>query len=127
VTIEGEEGMLASIDRGKPPAVGNYTVHGEEFETLAVPQIEMVFAHADLYVIDEIGRMELLSEKFRQSLLDLMARPSNLLATIALKGKGFIEQLKGRNDIELIQVTRENRDQLPREIADAYLKNREPV
>lgn len=127
VTVEGEHGMLASVDRGRPPTVGKYTIHVEEFERLALPQIEMDPARADLYVIDEIGRMELLSQKFRQSLIELMARPSNLLATIALKGKGFIEQLKGRNDIDLIQVTRGNRDQLPQKIADAFLKNLETI
>jgi len=35
----------------------------------------------------------------------------------AKKGKGFVEQIKGRNDIELIEVTRENRDHLAEEIA----------
>jgi len=67
-------------------------------------------------VIDEIGKMELLSSKFRNKLIDLLARPSNIFATIAKKGKGFIEQLKARNDIELIEVTRENRDRLVGEI-----------
>jgi|Tabmets5t2r1_1033131.scaffolds.fasta_scaffold63455_2 hypothetical protein len=69
------------------------------------------------YVIDEIGKMELLSPKFRTKAIDLLAQPSNILATIAKKGKGFIEQIKARNDIELIEVTRENRDQLFVEIA----------
>lgn len=122
VTLEGEEGMLATLDGGKPPTVGKYTVHVEEFERLALPQIETDAARTDLYVIDEIGRMELLSQKFRRRLIELMARPSSLLATIALKGKGFIEQLKGRNDFELIRVTRENRDQLPQTIAEAFFK-----
>ena len=71
---------------------------------------------AELYVIDEIGKMELFSQRFRTALIDLLARPSNLLATIAKKGKGFIEQIKGRNDIELIEVTRENRDHLAEEV-----------
>jgi NTPase len=69
------------------------------------------------YVIDEIGKMELLSQKFRTKAIDLLAQPSNILATIAKKGKGFIEQIKARNDIERIEVTRENRDQLFVEIA----------
>jgi nucleoside-triphosphatase THEP1 len=61
--------------------------------------------------------MELLSQKFRTKAIDLLAQPSNILATIAKKGKGFIEQIKARNDIERIDVTRENRDQLFVEIA----------
>lgn len=122
ITLEGQEGILASIDRAKAPSVGRYTVHIEEFERLALPVIDPEITPADLYVIDEIGKMELLSRRFRDKLVDLLARPANLLATIAKKGKGFIEQIKGRNDIELIEVTRDNRDRLPSEIAARILK-----
>jgi len=40
-----------------------------------------------------------------------------LVATIALKGSGFIAQVKDRKDIELITVTAENRDLLPSKIS----------
>lgn len=122
ITLDGQEGILASIDLGKAPTVGRYTVHIEEFERLALPMIDPEITPADLYVIDEIGKMELLSRRFRDKLVDLLARPANLLATIAKKGKGFIEQIKGRNDIELIEVTRDNRDRLPSEVAVRILK-----
>ncbi|TAJ98651.1 NTPase [bacterium] len=117
ITLDGQEGTLASVGR-KEPTVGRYSIHVEEFEKLALPQLDPEMTPADLYVIDEIGKMELLSQKFRNQLIDLLARPSNLLATIAKKGKGFIEQIKGRNDIELTEVTRENRDRLSEEIVN---------
>jgi nucleoside-triphosphatase len=116
ITLDGEEATLASVGR-KEPTVGRYSVHLEEFEELILPRLDPETSHADLYVIDEIGKMELLSSKFRNRLIDLFARPSNILATIAKKGKGFIEQLKARNDIDLIEVTRANRDGLVGEIA----------
>lgn len=120
ITLDGREGTLASIDRGKAPTVGRYTVSIEEFERLALPVIDTEITPADLYVIDEIGKMELLSRRFRDKLVDLLAQPVNLLATIARKGRGFIEQIKGRNDIELIEVTRENRNRLPGQIAARF-------
>ena len=115
VTLDGEEGTLASVGR-KEPTVGRYSVHLEEFERLALPQLDPENSPADLYVIDEIGKMELLSPKFRNRLIHLLASPSNILATIAKKGKGFIEQIKARNDIELLEVTRANRNRLVGEI-----------
>ena len=115
VTLDGEEGTLASVGR-ELPTVGRYSVHVEEFEKLALPQLDPETTPADLYVIDEIGKMELLSPKFRTKLIDLLARPTNVLATIAKRGKGFIEQIKARNDVELIEVTRANRDRLVGEI-----------
>ncbi len=124
ITLDGEEGTLASIERdeGKRPTVGRYTVHVDEFEKLVLPLIDPETTSSDLYVIDEIGKMELFSQKFRARIIDLLAQQSNLLATIAKRGKGFVEQIKGRNDIELIEVTRENRDQLPQQIAQKILR-----
>ena len=116
VTLDGKEAKLASVGR-KEPTVGRYSVHVEEFEKLVLPDLDPRTTTADLYVIDEIGKMELLSREFRTRITDLLAHPTNLLATIAKKGKGFVQQIKARNDIELIEVTRTNRDQLPDKIA----------
>jgi nucleoside-triphosphatase len=112
VTLNGEEATLASIGR-TAPTVGRYSIDVEGFEALVLPNLDPGTGPADIYVIDEIGRMELYSRKFRDKIIDLLAQPTNLLATIARKGKGFVEQIKGRNDIELIEVTRQNRDSLP--------------
>jgi nucleoside-triphosphatase len=116
VTLDGQEGILASIGR-KDPTVGQYSVHVGEFEKLALPYLDPGITRADLYVIDEIGKMELLSGKFRTKIVDLLAEPTHLLATIAKRGKGFIQQIKDRNDIELIEVTRQNREWLAKDLA----------
>lgn len=115
VTLDGGEGTLASVGR-KAPTVGRYSVHVEEFEKLVLPTLDPARTPADLYVIDEIGRMELLSRAFRETLIGLLAQPTNLLATIARKGQGFIEQLKRRNDIELIEISLKNRHRLGMEV-----------
>lgn len=115
ITLDGQEGTLASIGR-KEPTIGRYSIHLGEFEKLALSHLDPEMTPADLYVIDEIGKMELLSQKFRTRIIDLLAQPSNLLATIAKKGKGFVEEIKRRNDIDLIEVTAKNRDDLPEEI-----------
>jgi nucleoside-triphosphatase len=115
VTLNGQKGTLASVGR-KAPTVGRYSIHVEEFEALILPNLDPDICPADLYVIDEIGKMELLSAKFRRRIVDLLAAPTHLLATIAKRGKGFVEQIKARNDIELIELTRKNRDELPEEI-----------
>ncbi|NIO08153.1 MAG: NTPase [Deltaproteobacteria bacterium] len=117
-TLDGEEGILATTSPGKGPKVGKYTVNVGVFEELALPRIDLEETPAELYIIDEIGRMELESTRFRASIVELLAHPSNFLATIAKRGKGFLDQIKVRNDIEIIEVTKENRDQLPGAIAE---------
>jgi nucleoside-triphosphatase len=115
ITLDGQEGNLASLGR-ENPTVGKYSIHVEEFEKLVLPELDIATAAADLYVIDEIGKMELLSRPFRNRIIELLAQPTNLLATIAKRGRGFIEQIKGRTDVEIIEVTRNNRDELSNEL-----------
>jgi nucleoside-triphosphatase THEP1 len=123
VTLDGREGTLASLG-SQAPTVGKYSVHVEEFEKLVLPRLDSRITPADLYVIDEIGKMELLSNEFRLRLIELLGRPTHLLATIAEKGNGLMSQIKRRNDIELIEVTRKNRDQLPDQIVQKIIKAR---
>jgi nucleoside-triphosphatase len=120
-TLDGAEGTLASVGPGAGPSVGKYRVHVREFEELVLPRLSPELTGAELFVIDEIGRMELFSRAFRDRVIELLARPTHLLATVAKKGKGFVEQLKSRNDVELIELTRENRDRLPEELARRIL------
>jgi nucleoside-triphosphatase len=96
-------------------------VHLQEFESLVLRQIDAEMTPADLYIIDEIGKMELFSERFRNKLMELLSRPSNLLATIAKKGDSFLDKIKQRDEIELTEVTKQNRDRLPQEITDRIL------
>ena len=116
VTLDGLVGSLASLGTQKP-TVGKYSVHVEAFEKLVLPYLDPVEPPVDLYVIDEIGKMELLSHRFRTRIIELLAQPLNLLATIAQRGNGLIDQIKQRSDVEIIQVTRENRGELPEELA----------
>jgi nucleoside-triphosphatase len=116
VTLDGHAATLASSGK-KQPTVGKYSIHVEEFEKLVLRYLDPVTALVDLYVIDEIGKMELLSGQFRNRIIELLAQPTNLLATVSKKGDGLLEQIKRRSDLEIIEVTRKNRDRLPEELA----------
>ncbi|HXV80173.1 MAG TPA: NTPase [Candidatus Binatia bacterium] len=115
VTLDGREGTLASLGSQKP-TVGKYSIHVREFEQLVLRYLDPVTNPADLYVIDEIGKMELLSSQFRTWIIEFLGQPTNLLATIAKKGNGLIDQIKRRKDVEIVEVTRKNRDELPEEL-----------
>src|ERR671925_1853983 len=59
VTLNGQEGNLASVGR-KEPTIGRYSVHLDEFEKAVLPELDPGTSPAELFVIDEIGKMELL-------------------------------------------------------------------
>jgi nucleoside-triphosphatase len=63
-------------------------------------------------MIDEIGKMECLSDQFKKLMRELLDSEKWVIATIALKGSGLIEEIKKRHDIKLFELTKSNRDAL---------------
>ena len=97
--------------------VGRYGVDTAGFETF-LEELDLPNTRARLIVIDEIGKMELFSDRFRALVLELLDTNKALLASIALQGNGLIRKIKQRTDIRLLTVTRDNRDRLPAAIID---------
>jgi nucleoside-triphosphatase len=81
------------------------------FERL-LAELDLRHAQSRLIIIDEIGKMECLSRRFMTDMAALLDSPKLLIATVALKGEGFIQEVKDRSDCRLVMVTRENRDRL---------------
>ena len=65
-----------------------------------------------MVIIDEIGKMECLSDQFKKLISGLFDSEKQVIATIALKGSGFIEEVKRRHDIVLFEITKSNRNLL---------------
>jgi len=115
VSCDGRHGTLSHIRFPGPPRVGRYGVDLPAFEAF-LEGIPFAAPGTRLVLIDEIGKMECFSLRFRQLVTRCMDGPIPFLATIALRGDRFIEELKKRPDAELVIVTRENRDRLPGEL-----------
>src|SRR5262249_24678581 len=71
----------------------------------------------DVYIIDEIGKMECLSPAFVRAVRRVLDGTVPVLATVALKGGGFIGEVKARTDVGLVEVSPANRDGLPAQVA----------
>ena len=91
--------------------MGRYGVDTAGFEDF-LGKSDLLHPDVALVVIDEIGKMELFSERFRMLIQDLFESDKRLLVTVALYGKGFIQTIKQRPDVHLFEVTRDNRDDL---------------
>jgi nucleoside-triphosphatase len=112
VTFDGEQSMIADVDRPGPPRVGKYGVDVSAIDRLADTVLRQRRASA-VYIIDEIGKMECLSTRFVEATQQLLDSGQLVVATIGQKGGGFITDVKQRADAELWVVTRENRDEMP--------------
>jgi nucleoside-triphosphatase len=114
-TLDGASGILAHVELPGPPRVGRYGVDQEALERLAVPVIGQA-SRSEVVLVDEIGRMELASEAFRDAVTDLFERPVSVVATVMSKRHPFADELKNRPDVDRVAVTAANRDALPEEL-----------
>ena len=78
---------------------------------------------ARVYLVDEIGKMECLSERFVAAMRALVSGETPVVATVGARGGGFIAEVKRAPRCELWEVTRANRDALPARIL-AWLARR---
>jgi nucleoside-triphosphatase len=118
ITLEGSKGLLSHIDTQSPHRVGKYSVDVKGFEDF-LDAIPFFNPATHLVVIDEIGKMECFSEKFKKLLAKILDSQKLVVATIALKGTGFIAEIKGRKDVRIFEMTKKNRDFLFLEILKA--------
>lgn len=111
VGCDGRRVLFAHIHSISHHRVGRYGVDLEAFDVF-LERTSFDRPDTGLVVIDEIGRMECLSERFRDLVTGLLDGPIPVVATVALRGDPFIEEVKARRDVEVTVVTRENRDAL---------------
>lgn len=110
-TLDGRSGYLAHQDIGSDFHIRRYGVSIENIETIAVPSITPRNRH--IIILDEIGKMECFSDIFKEAALTALDSPGIVIGTITLGGDEFITRVKNRGDIEILEVTPENRDSLP--------------
>ncbi|MDX1624860.1 MAG: NTPase [Gemmatimonadota bacterium] len=111
----GEAVTISHVDFSGP-TVGKYGVDVGAVDRLVEANLEN--GEPDLYLVDEIGKMECLSERFVDRMDDLLDGSTPVVATVGRGNRGLMGEAKERDGVEIIEVTRENRDELPGTIAD---------
>lgn len=86
------------------PKVSKYYIDLAAFESIAIPAMT---GGADLRVIDEIGKMEMLSERFRTTLGLILQSDVPVVATL---GMPFVSQFRKYGQV--IEATPQNRAEL---------------
>ena len=119
--FDGGRATLAHVSLPGPPRVGRYGVDLQAFERVALPALEAA-RRADVVILDELGKMELASERFCAAVSELFERDVPLVATVNVFRHPFTDALKARADVELLRVTQSRRDALPAELAARSLR-----
>jgi nucleoside-triphosphatase len=114
VTLDGRSRPMAGIDIRSRERVGKYGVDVAAID--AVAETALVPEGAEIFLVDEIGRMECASRSFVDAMRRLLAADRVVVASVALKGDGLIAEVKRLPGIVLWEVTAQNRDRLPGEV-----------
>jgi len=118
ITLDGEESILAHVDIKSPYRVSKYGVNLEGLEKVGVESIWRALEENDIVVIDEIGKMELFSPRFKEAVNSALNSDKIVLATILLAPNPYTDKIKRRQDVKLFYLTQENRGKIKEEIKD---------
>ncbi len=122
ISLDNQEGILAHITIKGIKRVGRYGLNIYDLENIGVKSLDRALQNNDLIIIDEIGKMEIFSDKFKEKVLDCLNSKKLVLATIGIGGDKFIFKIKERNDVIIFKMNRENRDKLMDKVLYLILK-----
>jgi len=109
----GRRGWLAHVNQKVGPRVGRYRVNLKDLDDIGANAIVDAVENFDVVAIDEIGPMELFSERFRDAVKRAVECGKVVVGVVHWKVRDrLIEEVKNREDTEIIVVTYENRDNL---------------
>ncbi|MDH4068041.1 MAG: NTPase [Dehalococcoidia bacterium] len=116
ITLGGQEAILAHVSISSPYQVSKYRVDTDALDRVGVAALCQAISQSDLIVIDEIGKMELLSPQFREAVTQALDSGRRVLGTIMLNPHPFADQIKRHPEVEVLLVTRDNRPQVMNEV-----------
>ena len=112
VTLDGQEAILAHTDFNKRYRVSKYGVDIESMDRVGVSALQKAARQRDLMVVDEIGKMELFSADFRETVLEIIGSGQKVLGTIMFDANPWADKIKQQPQVKVVEVTRVNRQQV---------------
>jgi len=104
VTLQGARAPLAGVDIRSPYRVGKYGVNLHGIDEVAAPAIRKASEECDLVVIDEIGKMELYSQAFRDAAMAAVGSGKPVLGTIMLASHPWADAVRTRANVRVFLI-----------------------
>ena len=120
---EGEIFKLAGLNeqgRGMTPDILSFDRDGVRLLRERRPRSETADDNAgiQLIIMDELGYLEKDALEFRRAVLDTLAGETPVFGVLRMGDIAWHEQIKRNPKVTLYEVNIENRDELPRELAE---------
>jgi nucleoside-triphosphatase len=116
VTLDGRTFALAHVRTGGSLRIGPYGVDLAGLESIG---LDALTPHQPgvVVVLDEIGKMECLSEAFKTRVAQLLEDDTPLIATVAAVGVGFVKRVRNTAHAKHFTMTRGESEGMAGEIA----------
>jgi nucleoside-triphosphatase len=125
-----EKAVFAHIDFDLKDKVGKYGVDTTVLDRIGVAAIEKAITNdeVNIIIIDEIGKMEMLSERFCEVVIDALDSDKPIMVTLHKKSRSpLLQDVRRRDDIRILEVTHVNRNLLPYKIEKIMAEKLEPL
>lgn len=128
-TLSGRTGILSHINIESDYRISRYGVDLETFERLCVSELESAIKdnNKKYIVIDEIGPMQLFSEKYKELLIRLLNCDKPIIGTVFMNFYEWLDDFKKQENVNLIEITFDNRDSLPIQLVELLTKGEEQI
>ena len=90
----------------------------KDLEKIGVESILEAFKENKQVLIDEIGSMELCSDKFKKAVGTALDSKNKVLGTIKLTPDPFTNEIKNREDTKIFYLAKENYQNIKKEIIE---------
>jgi len=127
ITTDGKKKIFASKIFTSKKLVGSYGVNVNYFEEIAIPTLLKAIEEArkdrrKVIVIDEIGKMELFSKKFRDLVREIFYDDRlNVVATIPIRDvHKVVSEIRRLPGVIHIHLDKSNRDFIPDEVVQLF-------
>ncbi len=124
ITTDNKNCVLSHRNIKSRHRVGKYGVNLECIERIGVTSILEGIQEKKIIIIDEIGKMELFSKYFQEIVMKALDSASPVLGTILFRPHPFCDKIRDRRDVEIIEVTKENRESLSEIIISQIYRER---
>ena len=111
--VDNQRGWLAQVDQKGGPQVGKYRVNLIDLDRVGVTAIAEAVDRCEVIAVDEIGRMELFSDSFKEAVTRSVQSEKLVIATVHWRERGFLTSVLDKiNDVQWYEVSMDNRERL---------------
>jgi nucleoside-triphosphatase len=122
ITFDGIEKILAHVDIKVSPRVSKYGIDLQALDFIVSKSLEKaIHQKKSVFIVDEIGAMEIFSKKFRAAISELLSGNFVVIGTIVKRSFPFTDKIKSLPNVTVLEVLRDNQEAVVQEVLE-FLK-----